>query len=142
MKKILSIITIFVLSFLLVGCGCENKEDKKEENNEQNQIEETLKSFYTDDNKLVYNNGDVYKIVFYYEDDKITGLEHYYEYKDEKEAKEKYEEDKETLKNNTSIKDIILSGKYVVYVLSGDQYEGKTVQEVKDSYTYLIPVYE
>ena len=81
-------------------------------------------------------------MVFYYEDDKITGLEHYYEYKDEKEAKEKYEEDKETLKNNTSIKDIILSGKYVVYVLSGDQYEGKTVQEVKDSYTYLIPVYE
>lgn len=142
MKKILSIITIFVLSFLLVGCGCENKEDKKEENNEQNQIEETLKSFYTDDNKLVYNNGDVYKMVFYYEDDKITGLEHYYEYKDEKEAKEKYEEDKETLKNNTSIKDIILSGKYVVYVLSSDQYEGKTVQEVKDSYTYLIPVYE
>lgn len=143
MKKVLSIFAICFLSLLLVGCGCEKK--KEEGNNGdsvEKQIEKTIASLYTDENKLVYNNGDVYKIVYYYEGNEITGLEHYYEYANEKEALEHYNKDKEELKNHFSIKKIYLSGKYVVYKLVGEEYEGKTVEEIKNAYPFLIPVYE
>ena len=120
------------------------KKKEKENNGDtiEQQIEKTISSLYTDDSKLVYKNGDVYKLVFYYKDNEITGLEHYYEYENETIAQEHYNKDKEELKNNASIKNIYLSGKYVVYRFVGEQYEGKTVEEVKNSYPFLIPVYE
>lgn len=143
MKKVLSIFAICFLSLLLVGCGCEKKKEKENNGDPvEKQIEKTIASLYTDENKLVYNNGDVYKIVYYYEDNEITGLEHYYEYANEKEALEHYNKDKEELKNHASIKKIYLSGKYVVYKLVGEEYEGKTVEEIKNAYPFLIPVYE
>lgn len=144
MKKFLSIITICLLSFLLVGCGCENNKDNdnNNDNKEKTQIEKTIENLYTDDEKLVYDNSGIYKIVFYFENDEITGLEHYYEYEDEKSAEAQYNIDKENLKDDASIKNITLSGKYVVYTFVGEQYEGKTVQEIKDTYSFLIPVYE
>ena len=143
MKKVLSIFAKCLLSLLLVGCGCEKK--KENENNEDTilkQIEKTISSLYTDDSKLVYKVGDVYKMVFYYKGNEITGLEHYYEYENEIVAQEHYNKDKEELKNNASIKNIYLSGKYVVYKLVGEEYEGKTVEEVKNAYPFLIPIYE
>lgn len=145
MKKVLSIFAICLLSFLLVGCGCDKDKDKDKdkEDTQKNQIEKTIENLYTDDNKLVYDNGGIYKIVFYYnKDNEITGLEHYYEYKDEKTAEEQYNKDKEEFKNDASIKNISLSGKYVIYTFVGEQYEGKTVNEVKESYGFLVPVYE
>lgn len=143
MKRYLYILGICTLSVMLIGCGSDK--DKKKENSkskEQTQIEKTLNKLYTDDKKLVYANGDLYKLVFYYNGNKITGLEHYYEYKDEKEAESKYKEDLETLKNDVSIKNILRSGKYVVYIMSEDRYEDKTVEELKKEYSYLLPVYE
>ena len=81
MKKALSIFVICLLSLLLVGCGCEKKKEKENNGDTiEQQIEKTISSLYTDDSKLVYKNGDVYKLVFYYKDNEITGLEHYYEY--------------------------------------------------------------
>lgn len=143
MKKFSFILMICILSFMLVVCGCE-KNDKKDTNKDkqQTQIEKTINDLYTDDRKLVYDNNGLYKLVYYYQDNVITGVEHYYEYKDEKEAKEHYEKDKEELKNDASIKKISLSGKYVVYVMTGDRDEGKTVEEIKNSHSYLLPVYE
>ena len=143
MKRFLYVLGVCILSVMLIGCGCDK--DKKKENDKEkgeNQIEKTISNLYTDDEKLVYANGDLYKLVFYYKDNEITGLEHYYEYKDEKEAEAKYKEDTENLKNDMSIKKISRSGKFVVYTMAQDRYEGKTVEEVKNSYSYLLPVYE
>lgn len=143
MKKVLSIFVVCLLSLLLVGCGCEKKKEKENNGDTiEQQIEKTISSLYTDDSKLVYKVGDVYKMVFYYKDNEITGLEHYYEYENEIVAQEHYNKDKEELKNHSSIKKIYLSGKYVVYKLVGEEYEGKTVEEVKNAYPFLIPVYE
>lgn len=143
MKKVLLVCTLCFLSLLLVGCGCEKKKPiKNKELTVEEQIENTISNLYTDDSKLVYKNGDLYKLVFYYENNEITGLEHYYEYENETVAKEHYDKDKEELKNISSIKNIYLSGKYVVYKLVGEQYEGKTVEDIKNSYPFLIPVYE
>lgn len=141
MKK-LKLFVVVALCLFVVGCSCEkkNKDDKK--NKGESQIENTIKSMYTDENKLVYDNNGIYKLVFYYKDNEITGLEHYYEYKDDVEAESKYKEDSEKLKDNLSIKKISRSGKYVIYTMAGKEFEGKTVQEVKESYSFLLPVYE
>lgn len=142
MKKIKLLIAV-VLCFLVVGCSCEKKDKEGNEKPKgDTQIESTIKSMYTDDKKLVFDNNGIYKLVFYYSGNEITGLEHYYEYKDEKEAESKYKEDSENLKNNLSIKKISRNGKYVIYTMAGKEYEGKTVKQVKESYSYLLPVYE
>ena len=142
--KRLKLFVVVALCLFVVGCSCEkkNKDNEKNENKKETQIEKTIKNMYTDEKKLVYDNNGIYKLVFYYKDDEITGLEHYYEYKDETEAEKKYKEDSENLKNNLSIKKISRSGKYVIYTMAGKEFEGKTVQEVKESYAFLLPVYE
>ncbi len=137
MKKYLKIALVVLVCVVLVGCGCKKKDDGKDKNKG-----ETAYHLYTDDTKLVYNNNDLYKIVFYYEGNNITGVEHYYDYKTESDAKLQYEKDKETYKNNTTIKTIKQVDKYVVYVMSDTEYEGKTVEQVKNDYSYLVPVYE
>lgn len=140
MKKIIILVAVVFISLQLSGCGCEKDKDEKGKN--KTQIEMTIENLYTDEGKLVYNNNDIYKIVYYFSGDEITGLEHYYEYANETEAEAKYKEYKETLKNDASIKKITRSGKYVVYTMAGERYEGKTVEQVKNSYSYLVPVYE
>jgi len=141
MKKIISIVMACFLAFLLVGCNKENNENKKEENNEKKKIEETIKALYSNDDKLVYDNGGIYKIVVYYEGNKVTGIENYYEYKDEKEAKSKLDEKKEFLKDDSSVKSILRSGKFVVVVYSNSEYKDKTVEDIQNTYSSLKPVY-
>jgi len=140
--KNLKLFFVVALCLCAVGCSCEKKSKEDEKQKKETQIEKTIKNMYTDDEKLVYDNNGIYKLVFYYKDNEITGFEHYYEYKDEKEAESKYKEDSENLKNDLSIKKISRSGKYVIYTMAGKEYEGKTVQEVKESFPYLLPVYE
>ena len=142
MKKISLLFLVMIMSFMLVGCGCNKKDNDGDKSKEVSQIEKTIKNLYTDEEKLVYDNSGIYKLVFYYKGEEITGLEHYYEYKDEKEAESKYKEDSEKYKNNAQIKKITKSGKFVVYTMVGEEYEGKTVSEVKSSYSFLIPVYD
>lgn len=141
MKKFNLLVLTLCLCVLLVGCGKNNKKDD-EKNNDVTRVEETINDLYTDEEKLVYKVGDLYKLVFYFDNDEITGLEHYYEYKDVIEADKKYKEDIEKYKNNIQIKKITKSGKFVVYTIAGSEWEGKTVKEVKESYSFLIPVYE
>lgn len=134
MKKYLKLFVVLFLCTFLVGCGCSKKEDKKDEKAEVR--------LYTEGNKLVYNNNDVYKLVFYYDGDKITGYEHYYTYADSKAAEDALKKAKEELKNNKTIKEIKQVDKYVVYVMNESEYKDKTVSSVKESYSYLVPVYE
>ena len=141
MKKIFY---IYILTLLLVGCSNNSSKDNNDKTKTELdiQIEKTISDLYTDSTKLVYNNNDIYKLVFYYKDDKITGLQHYYELESEKEADEKYAEDIEKYKNNITIKHISKNGKYVIYTFVGEQYEGKTVEDIKKTYTFLVPVYK
>ncbi len=141
MKKFLKLTVITILCFVLVGCGCSKKEKKKEKSKEKEvSLAEKL---YTNDSQLVFNNKDVYKLVFYYNSAKeITGYEHYYEFATEKEAEEEYKKVSEDLKNNVSIKKIERKGKFVIYTMNPSEYEGKTVSDIQESYSFLIPVYK
>lgn len=142
MKKILTIMMVCVLSFVLAGCETDKNKENNNDASKDTLIAKTIKNLYTDEEKLVYDVSGIYKLVFYYSGNEITGLQHFYEYEDETKAKAKYELDKEDLKNNISIKEISLNGKYVVYTMAAGEYEGTTVDEVKSSYSYLLPVYK
>jgi hypothetical protein len=135
MRSIRSILITLVLCTLLLplsGCG------KKTESDIQ---AETINSLYTDDNKLVFAVGDIYKLVYYHDEDgNITGVEHYYEYSDETTANEKCEEDKESLKNDASIKNITCKGNYVIYTISDTEWGDLTLEKVKSTYSYLSEV--
>lgn len=137
MKRGFQIAIAIILCFVLVGCGCSNNKN----NNKGN--EDEVVNLYTDDTKLVYNNNDVYKMVFYFNVHKeITGCEHYYKYADNNAAAEEYEIAKAKLRNDSSIAEIKQKGKYVVYILKDSEYAGKTIDDIKEAYSYLVPVYE
>lgn len=132
MKKFLIALMVCTLVFPLSGCG------KKSEKDIQAQ---TIDKMYTDNNKLVLAVGDIYKLVYYHDKDgKITGLEHYYDYKDENTANEKCEQDKESLKNNASIKNITCKGNYVIYTMSDTEWGDLTIDKVKSTYSYLTVI--
>ena len=139
MKKFISIIIVCFLALLLVGCG---DKDKKEENKELKRVEETIKALYSNEDKLVYDNGGLYKIVIYYDGNKVTGIENYYEYSNEEEAKSKLEETKELLKNEENVKSVLKSGKFVVTVYNNNEYKDETVENIQNTYVSLKPVYE
>ena len=131
-KNVRLILCCAAVVMLAAGCG------KKSEKDIQAQ---TIDKMYTDNNKLVLAVGDIYKLVYYHDKDgKITGLEHYYEYKDENTANEKCEQDKESLKNNASIKNITCKGNYVIYTMSDTEWGDLTIDKVKSTYSYLTVI--
>lgn len=146
MKKI-KILLMIAICTIIVGCGCEK--DKKQKDDDSNKktedvvlIENTIKDLYSDEDKLVYNNNDVYKIVIFYEGENVTLLQHYYEYSDEESAKEDYKEKFDLLKDNSQIKNITINGKYIIYTMNESEYEGKKLEDFKTSYSFLVPVYK
>ena len=138
MKKFLKVLSIVLLLTLMVGCSCSKKGTTKRDY--EKETKEVEKLFNTDDSKLVYNNNNLYKRVFYYKDDKITGMEDYYEFSDGPTADTKATELAEKFKANKTFK-VTSKGKYVIYTYVEDQFKGKTVKDIKDSYSYLVPVY-
>ena len=140
-KKVYLFVGLFICS-LLVGCSCEKKNNANKKPNDIVQDENIINDLYTDEEKLVYDNNGLFKIVFYYSDDNITGLEHYYEYENEIDAEKKYKEDIEKYKNNAQIEKINRNGRFVVYTIVDTEYAGKTVSDIKETYSFLIPVYK
>lgn len=100
--------------------------------------------FVSDDTKLVLNAGDdedEFKIheVYTYSGDDITGMTTYYEYKSEAEAKAALDEyNKASEEEKAGIKGVSVNGKYLVIEVTEDQYEGRTVSDIKE----LIELYE
>ena len=140
MKKFLKVTMITILCFMLIGCGCSKKDNNKDKNKEVD--ENIVEKLYTNDTQLVYKT-DAYKLVFYFnQSQEITGYEHYYEYANTTEAESKYKSDLENYKNDLTIKKIERKGKFVIYTMASSEYEGKTVSDIQDTYSFLIPVYK
>lgn len=147
MKKA-KLLLLIVICVCLVGCSCNKKDkdkDKDQEKNEKSkeviQIENTIKDLYTDESKLVFDNS-LFKIVVFYEGNSVTCLQHYYEYESKEDARSKYKDEYDILKNNTQIKYITLSDNYIVYTMAESEYEGKTLDDFKENYSFLIPIYK
>lgn len=153
MRKTLSIVLIAVMLiagvFLLTGCGNEELENNNtnnqqennnnnNDNNNDNTSEIDILELYSDDTKIVYDMS-VYKLVYYHNGTDITGLEWYYEYPSVEYANvavatiEAEAED--------TVKSVKQNGKYVVVEFSEEEYKDMTLEEVRETYSYLEEVY-
>jgi len=168
-KKIFGSLSILLISFSLVGCGGE--EEKQDENkllndmleglineeinindnyndNEINEsdidniIDSTIDNIelYSDSEKLIYNFNNLYHLIYYYEGNKITGLQYRYDYGSAELAalsKSILETD-----NDPSIKSVVQDGRYIIVTYNEEEYKDMTVEEVKETYSYLEQIYE
>lgn len=154
MKKILLCVLSMIICFSLVGCTQEKKEeiglddllnifenneesDSSKDSSSDKNTEEEIK-LYSDDSKLVFNFYDIYNLVYYFEKDKITGLEYYYNYSTEElatYAKASLEQEKDE-----EVKSIVQKGKYIIVTFKESAYKDMTVDEVKQTYSYLDQV--
>lgn len=147
MKKALGILISIFMIFALVGCGNDEKnigdiiENQNNDNKNNEDSEENIK-LYSDDTKLVFNFNGVYQIVYYYSDDKITGLEYYYNYGDSATAKYAVTTLKSAYEQETNIKSVEQKGSYVIVKFTEKEYKDDTVEEIKQTYSYLEQIYE
>ena len=97
---------------------------------------------YSTDNQIVYNCNDEYKVVVHYEDDKITAIEHYYDFETKEaatEAIEKLQIEYEKLENFDKI---IQNDRYIKVLFKEEMFIDKTITEIKENYTELKEVVE
>lgn len=133
MKKIWKVLFTIIACFILAGCGEAKPEDEPINNSETDNIK-----LYSDDKKIVYDYSGVYKLVFYYEENEITGYELYYEYETVDLAK--YAKDALETQYNNSVESVLQKGRYIIVTYSEDTYKDLTVDMVKTSYSHLKEV--
>ena len=80
-----------------------------------------------------------YHAVYYYTDDKITGLTQYYEYENNSDAQAAYDYFQKNLLDDESaeIKEITVNGKYVVMVADSSAYENMTATDIKQQIDFM-----
>ena len=122
MKKIFCVILVIFTCILLVGCNSRNK-----------------KNYY--DEKLEFYVGEGKTIVFYYDKDKLTAYQEYYEYKDEDEAKQSLEITENEL-NDPNVVNIFREKNYVVLGYSDQYIEEEFGKYTKKEIIEMYSVYE
>ncbi len=137
MKKIFAILLIFVMSFILVGCGNKNVEPKTSSHYDSDNGLTTNSSeeieLYSDDTKVVFLFNKI-RYVFYYSGDEITAYHTYVDYGDNATAKMAYsviDREDETIKN------CYVDGRYVVFEWGESEYEDLTYSNLRTAYSYM-----
>jgi hypothetical protein len=97
---------------------------------------------YSTDDKIVYNYNDEYKVVIHHEDGKITGVEHYYDYKTTEAATTAVEQLKLEYKDNENFDQVIQKDQYVKVLFKEDTYKDMTLDQFKENYKDLEEVLE
>ena len=158
-RKILFSVLAIIMCLTIVGCGKEEKQNnilgdiiENFTNSENNDKDDSSKNnddkdtsldeikLYSDDTKMVFNFYDQYNIVYHYKGDTITGLELYYDYGTEELAKISKSAIEQT--QDYEIKSVVQKGRYVIVTYNEEAYQDMTVEEVKQTYSYLEQVYE
>ena len=78
---------------------------------------------YTSNDKVVYNYNDEYKVVVHHENGKITGVEHYYDYKTTEDATKAVEQLTKDYKDIENFDKIIQKDQYVKVMFKEDMYK-------------------
>ncbi len=147
-KKVMMCILAILLSFIIVGCvnngAIDNDEsnDNNENINENTNVEETIDNFdlYSDDTKIVFNYMGVYQIVYYHTGDTITGLEWYYNYENSETASYMVAGIKASIDEDDNVESVKQKGKYVIVKFKEEEYKDMSLEQVKQSYSYLEEV--
>ena len=117
-------IILIIICLMLIGCG---KEEEKIVENKPEVLEETI-TIKSDDKKMVYQDGDKYK-VFDYKDDIITGYKIYIDYKTIDSAKNTLDIIKVNYSNDLDVSSVTRDAQFIV-ITYNDKY-------VKDNYTTM-----
>ena len=114
--------------------GGSDKTDKVVEDIELNDDFPEYKDLITNNNKLVFESEEGYKVVIHKDDDSIVGFEHYYDFNTESEAAAAMEKIKELYQDNEYFDGIIQSGRYIKVLFKSDTYKDWTMNSVEDLY--------
>ena len=150
MKKKFFVLLITILClFIISGCGkdkdIDNNNDNNNDDNNGSEVENTSSSstteddfkLYTDDTKLVYEEGNT-KYIFYFSGDTITAYHTYVDYSDPTTANYAYQ----VFKNDgvETANKFYVKGKYVVFEWNESEYKDLTASQVKLAYSYMKEV--
>ena len=116
-----------------------------EQQPEKPPIEEQFPEYdelYTTNDKVVFNYNDKYKVVIHHENGKITGVEHYYDYKTTEEATKAAEQLKLDYKDTENFDKVIQKDRYVKVLFKEDMYKNITLDNFKEKYKDLDEVLE
>ena len=95
----------------------------------------------TEQNILVYKNTeDNYKIVVHYEDDKITGIDHYYQYPTQQEAVSGIDKLKALYNNYCT--DVVRETNTIKVVMEESTYNNMTLSQLKAEYSEMNEIVE
>lgn len=110
-----------------------------------NSIEEQFieyEKLYSTNDKVVYNYNDKYKIVIHHENGRITGVEHYYNYKNNEEAIKAIGQLNIDYKNVENFNKIIQKDNIVKIVFKEDMFKNISLEKFKENYKALEEVLE
>ncbi len=86
---------------------------------------------YSDDTKIVYNYNDEYKIIVHKDNDKIIGVECYYDFQNSQEAVKALETISEKYTGNETISKIVQSDRYIKVIFKEESYQDFTIDTIK-----------
>ena len=112
---------------------------------EKPSIEEQFPKYdelYTSNDKVVFNYNDKYKVVVHHENGKITGVEHYYDYKTTEDATKAVEQLTKDYKDIENFDKIIQKDQYVKVMFKEDMYKDISLDNFKEKYKDLEEVLE
>lgn len=110
-----------------------------------NSIEEQFieyEKLYSTNDKVVYNYNDKYKIVIHHENGRITGVEHYYNYKNSEEAIKAIGQLNADYKNVANLNKIIQKDNLIKVVFKEDMFKNISLDKFKENYKALEEVLE
>lgn len=113
----------------------------KENNLNEEQFIEYEKLYSTND-KVVYNYNDKYKIVIHHKNGRITGVEHYYNYKTQEEAIKAIEQLNIDYKNVENFNKIVQKNNLIKVIFKEEMFKNIPLDKFKENYKMLEEVLE
>lgn len=113
-----------------------SKPNQELQSNTQEQFPE-YSEVYSDETKIVYNYNDKYRIIVHKDGDKVTGIEHYYNFENANNANNALESLKLEYSSNQNVEKIIQKGQYVKVLFNEKTYGNLTIADIRNKYSGL-----
>lgn len=116
--------------------------DGNNNTNKTNPLEQfpEYKEVYSDENKIVYDYNNEYRIIVHKEGNEIIGIEHYYKFDSETAATNALNSLKLEYSNNANMENIVQKGQYVKVIFKEEMYENLTIPEIRKQYSQLSEI--
>ena len=123
-----------------------NHNNNSNTNNNQSNKQSGIETFHdydklvSDDTKIVYNCNDEYKIIIHKDGDKITGIEHYFDFGTEESAKNAISTLEQQYKSEANFDKIIQNDRYIKVIFNENEYKSLTISDIKLKYSTLTQI--